>query len=54
MEIFFTTTATAAFQLGLCLIGFLQKTGPIQSLGDIMNASTNDKIESTKPNMNML
>lgn len=54
MEMLSTAIATMTFQLVLCFIGFLKKTGSIQGLGDIMKASTNDNIETTKPNMNML
>ena len=54
MEILFITIATMTFQLALCFIGFLKRTGSIHGLGDIMNVSTNDKIDSTNPNMNIL
>ena len=54
MEMLFTAVATMAFQLLLCFIGFYTRTGSIQGLGDIMKVNTKDKIETTKPNMNML
>lgn len=54
MQLLLIMIATMAFQLTLCFIGFLKKAGPVQGLGDIMKARTNDKIETTKPNMNML
>jgi hypothetical protein len=54
MELILISIATMTFQLTLCFIGFLKKTGSIQGLGDIMKATTKDKIETTKPNMNML
>jgi hypothetical protein len=54
MEILYTTVATMTFQLALCFLGFLIKTGAIQGLGDMMNVNTKDNIESTKPNINIL
>lgn len=54
MEILFITIATMTFQLALCFIGFLERSGPLQGFGDIMKVSTNDRIDSTNPNMKML
>jgi len=54
MEMLTTALATMAFQLILCFIGFLKRTGSIQGFGDMMKVNTKDRIDTTKPNMNIL